>query len=139
MAITREHFRAIIFHNFRCGLSRQKYIHELKSLHGDEAPSYSTVKNCFNEFNCERRYLKYKIREDPPKTAVVPENMDAARELIMQYRPLTYREIKASLSVSSSSIQQILHEHLAVKSCSRWIQHNLTIAQKKVRKNGINS
>jgi len=43
-----KHFRAIIFHNFRRGLSRQGCINELKSLYDDEAPSYSTVKNWFN-------------------------------------------------------------------------------------------
>ena len=35
MEFTREHFPAIIFYNS---------IDELKSLFGDEAPSYSTVK-----------------------------------------------------------------------------------------------
>ena len=43
MALTREQFRDIIFYNFRCGLS-QECIDELKSLFGDKAPSYSTVK-----------------------------------------------------------------------------------------------
>ena len=39
------------FHNFRSGLSRQECIDKLKFLYGDEAPSYSTLKNWFNEFN----------------------------------------------------------------------------------------
>ena len=38
------------------------------------------------------------------------------------------------MSISSTSKHSILHEHLFVKKiCSRWIPHNLTIAQKKVR------
>ena len=86
MELTREHFRAIIFHNFRRGLSRQECIDELKSLYGDEAPSYSTVKNWFNEFNRGRRSLE---DEGRPKTVVVPENIDAVRELIMQDRHVT--------------------------------------------------
>ena len=52
MAITCGHFRAIIFHNFRRGLSRQECPDELKALFGDKAPSYGTVKTGFNEFNC---------------------------------------------------------------------------------------
>ena len=44
------------------------------------------------------------------KTAVVPENFDAVHELIMQYRYVTYREIKASSGISSTSIHSILHE-----------------------------
>ena len=44
-------------------------------------------------------------------------------QLISQDRHVTYRE---------TSIHLILHEHLTVKNiCSRWIPHNLSIAQKK--------
>jgi len=134
MELTREHFRAIIFHNFRRGLSRQECIDELKSLYGDQAPSYSTVKNWYNEFNRGRSSLNDEFREGRPKTSVVPENIDAVRELIMQDRHVTYREIEASLGISPTSIHSILHKHLTVKKvCCRWIPHNLTIAQKKAR------
>ena len=50
------------------GLSRQECIDELKSLYGNEAPSYSTVKNWFKEFNRGRRSLKDKFREGHPET-----------------------------------------------------------------------
>ena len=72
MELIREHSRAIIFHKFRRGLSRQECIDELKSLPGDKAPFYITVKNCFYEFNCGRGSLKDEVREGPPKTTVVP-------------------------------------------------------------------
>ena len=99
-------------------------IDDLKSLFGDKAPSYSTMKNWFNEFNCGRRLLKDEIRVGPPKTTVAPENIDAVRDLIMQDRHVTYREIEASLGISSTSIHSILH--LAVKkACSRWIPESL--------------
>lgn len=134
MELTREHFRAIIFHNFRRGLSRQECIDELNSLYSDKAPSYSTVKNWYNEFNRGRRSLQDEFREGRPKSVVVPENIDAVCELIKQDRHVTYREIEASLGISMTSINKILHEHLIVKKiCSRWIPHNLTNAQKKAR------
>lgn len=134
MELTSEHFRAIIFHNFRRGLSRKECIDELNSLYGDEAPSYSTVKNWYNEFNRGRSSLQDEFREGRPKSVVVPQNIDAVRELIMQDRHMTYREIEASLGISMTSINKILHDHLAVKKiCSRWIPHNLTNAQKKAR------
>ena len=44
--LTREHFRAIIYYDFRRKLSRQEYIDQLISTFGDEAPSYTTVGNC---------------------------------------------------------------------------------------------
>ncbi|XP_037929589.1 uncharacterized protein LOC119664219, partial [Teleopsis dalmanni] len=100
MELTREHFRAIIFHKFRRELSLQECIDEFKSFFGDEAPSHNTVKNWFNEFNRGRRSLNDEFREARPKTSVVPENVDAVRELIMQ---------------EETSIHSILHIHLAVK------------------------
>ena len=98
------------FYNFRLGLGRQECIEELEYLFGDKAPSYSTVKNWFNEFNRGRSSLKDEVREVPPKTAVVPENIDAVRELLMQDRHVTYRQIEAFLDISSTSIHSILHE-----------------------------
>ena len=48
------------------------------------------------------------------------------QELRMQDRHVTYREIKASVCISSTSIHSILHEHLAVKNiCSRLIPQSL--------------
>ena len=75
-------FRAIIFYNFRRGLSRQVCIEELKSWFGNKATSFSTVKNWFNEFKRGRTSLKDEVCEVTPKTAVVPENIDVVPELI---------------------------------------------------------
>ena len=81
MELTREHFCSIYVDNFRSGLS-QEWIDELKSLFGNKAPFYGTVKNCFNEFKRGRNSLKDKVREGPPKTASSPNNIDAVREVI---------------------------------------------------------
>ena len=105
--LTRGHFRSITFYNFRRGLSRQECIDELKSLFDDKTPSYNTVKNRFYEFNRGRSSLKDEFREGSSKTAVVPENIDAVRELIMQDRHMIYRQIKASLGISYTSINSI--------------------------------
>ena len=53
------------------------------------------------------------------------------RQLILQDRHVTYREIETNLGISGTSIHSILHEHLTAKKiCSCWIPHNLPIAQK---------
>ena len=65
-----------IFATFDLEHTQQEWIDELKSLFGDKAPSYSTVRNWLNEFKRDRRSLKNKCRECPPKTAVVLENID---------------------------------------------------------------
>lgn len=133
MELTRENFRAMIYYDFRHGLSQQQCIDQLASTFGDEAPSKTTVYHWFSEFNRGRRSLTDEFKEGRQKSVVLPENIDAVRELIMQDRHVTYREIKASLGISMTSIHKILYEHLAVKEiCPRWIPHNLTIDQKRL-------
>lgn len=136
MDLNREHFRAIIFYNFQRGLTQQQCLDELNSIFGGEAPSRTSVYRWFTEFNRGRSSLNDEFREGRPKSVVVPKNIDAVRELILQDRHVTYREIAVSLDISGTSIHSILHEHLAVKKlCSRWIPHNLAIAQKQARVN----
>ena len=76
MELIPEHFRSIIFYNFRRGLSRQECTDALKSLFGDKL-TYGTVKNFFNQFNHGRSSLKDQEREGRPRTAFVSDNIDA--------------------------------------------------------------
>lgn len=134
MELTRENFRAMIYYDFRRGLSQQQCIDQLTLTFGDEAPSKTTVYHWFSEFNRGRCSLGDEVKDGRPKSIVVPENIDAVCEAIKQDRHVTYREIEASLGISMTSINKILHEHLSVKKlCSRWIPHNLTIVQKQDR------
>ena len=120
MELNREHFRAIIFYNFRRGLTQQQCIDELNSIFGYEVPSTGGRSSLQDEF-----------REGRPKSVVVPETVDAVRQLILQDRHVTYRGIERTLGISGTSIHSILREHLTVKKiCSRWIPHKLSIAQK---------
>ena len=119
MELTREHLCVIIFYNFRRGLSQQQWIDELNSIFVDEAPSKTTVYRWYTEFNRGRRSLTDEFRKSRPKAVVVPENIDAVHELILQDRQVTLREIEASLGISGTSIHSRLHEHLAVKKYVR--------------------
>ena len=57
MKLNREHFRAIIFNNFRRGLTQQKCIDGLNTTFGDEAPSRTSVYRWYGEFNRSRSSL----------------------------------------------------------------------------------
>ena len=131
MKLNREHFRAIIFYNFRRRLTQQQCIDELISIFGDEAPSRTCIYRWHGEFKRGRNSLQDEFREGRPKSVVVPETIDAVRQMILQDRHVTYREIETTIGISGTSIYSILHEHLTVKKiCSRWIPHNSAIAQK---------
>ncbi|XP_076256531.1 histone-lysine N-methyltransferase SETMAR-like [Rhynchophorus ferrugineus] len=77
MELNREHFRAMIFYDFRRGLSQEECINPLNLTFGDEVPSKTTVDCWFSEFNLGRSSLSDEFREGRPKSTVVPENIDA--------------------------------------------------------------
>ena len=78
MESNRERFRAIIFYNFRSGLTLQQCIDELNSIFGDEAPSRTGVYRWFTQFNRGRSSLNDEFRGGSPKSVVVPKIIDAA-------------------------------------------------------------
>ena len=75
MELNREHFRAIIFYNFRRGLTQQQCIDEFNSIFGDEASSRISVYRWYGD----RSSLQDEFREGRPKSVVVPETIDAVR------------------------------------------------------------
>ncbi|CAH2010783.1 unnamed protein product [Acanthoscelides obtectus] len=98
----------------------------LLSVLGNEAPHQSTISRWYGVFKRGRVSLSDDSRE----------NVDAVRKLIIEDRPVTFREIEASWRISKTSIQKILHEDLGVrKLVSRWIPHLLTEQQKAARVN----
>ena len=112
MELNREHFRAIIFYNFRCGLTQQQQcIDELNLIFGNEAPSRTSFYRWYGEFNRGRSSLQDEFREGRPKSFVVPETIDSVRWLILQDRHVTYPEIKSTLGISGTSIHSILQDH----------------------------
>ena len=73
MELNREHFRTIVFYNND----------ELNTIFGDEAPSRTSVYRWYGEFNRHRSSLQDEFREGRPKSVVVPETIDAVRQLIL--------------------------------------------------------
>ena len=79
---------------FRPGLIQQQCIDELNSIFGNEAPSRTSVYRRYGEFNRGRISLQSEFCEGRLKSVVVPETIDAVRQLILQDRHVTYREIE---------------------------------------------
>ncbi|GBP18647.1 hypothetical protein EVAR_14417_1 [Eumeta japonica] len=92
----------MIYYDFRRGLTQKKCVDQLTSTFGDEAPSKTTVYRWFSEFNCGRSMRTDEFKEERTsrsQAVVVPQNIDAVRELIMQDRYVTYPEIKTSVGI----------------------------------------
>lgn len=134
MKLNRENFRSMIFYDFRCGLSQQESCQRLQLAFGDEAPSRSSVYSWFGEFRRGRDHLHDDVREGRPATAVTESNIDTVRQLLMTDKKITCQQIRTELGIGMSQVQNILHEQLKVrKLCTRWIPHDLTEDQKRLR------
>ena len=124
MKLNREHFHAIIFYILPRGLTQQQFIDELNSIFSDEAPSRTSVYWWCGEFNRGLGSLQDEFREGRPKSVVVPETIDAVRQLILKIRHVTYCEIETTLGISGTSIYSILHEHLTVKKKKQFVNRS---------------
>ena len=132
MELNREYFLAIIFYNFRRGLTQQQCIDELNSILGDETPSRTSFYRWYGEINRGRSLFQDEFREGRPKSVVVSETIDGVRQPILQERHVTYREIETTLGINATSIYSILHEHLAVKKFVCDGSHTICQSLKKI-------
>ena len=134
MDLSKEHYRAVIFYNFKRGLSRKQCFEEINRVLGDKSCSLATIKRWYNEFQRGRLSLSDGFRAPKLKTAVTEKNIDLVRNMIDEDRHVTVRSIQATLKIGVKAINTILHQHLMVrKLCARWIPHHLTPVQKEYR------
>lgn len=116
MDLNRELFRALIFYDFKCGLTQQQCVDRLNLAYANQAPWKATIYNWFGEFHREGQLI----------TAPTPENIEAVRNLILFDQHVTYREIASILGIGMTAVSKNLHEHLGVrKICSRWCKDML--------------
>ena len=57
MELTREHFRTMIYYDFKDGLSQQNCFESLTICFGDQAPSRTTVYDWYGNFKRGRPSL----------------------------------------------------------------------------------
>ena len=130
----REHFRAMIFYDFKSGLNQAQTFESFTQAFGDRAPSCATIFNWFAAFKRGRTSLEDEGRNGRPSTAVTEENVDAVEKMVREDLRVTYKDIEATLKVGSGSVAKILHTYLRVsKMSSRWVPHSLTDGQKGTR------
>ena len=80
------------------------------------------------EFKRRRSSLHDEFREGLPKSVVVPETIDAVRQLILQDSHVTYHEIETTLDISGTSIHSILQKNQSNQNQKNFF--DLSFAQK---------
>lgn len=134
MELERRDFRAMIFYDFKKGLTQEQCHVSLVSAFSGQAPSRATVFNWFAEFKRGRQKLKDEAHTGRIPHASTMENTAAVQAMVNADRRVTYLEIERSIGISATTISTILHKHLGLsKRCCRWIPHHLTNDQKEAR------
>ncbi|PRD24523.1 UNVERIFIED_CONTAM: hypothetical protein NCL1_43501 [Trichonephila clavipes] len=80
----QEHYRAMIFYDFKAGLSQQECV-QLLSLQDEQ-------------------------HAGKPRSAVIPDNMSAIRKLLMDNNSCTYQMIQKETDIGSAAPHKIDHE-----------------------------
>lgn len=126
MELTREAFRAMLYYDYKRGLTYKDSHENLTSVFGALSPSLATVSYWYREFKRGRSDVKDEPRPGRPPTAVTPENVIKVEWLIKESRNITHREIQDELEIGSRAVQ-------VRRVSSRWIPLFLTQEQKDRR------
>ena len=115
MELTREHYRAMIFYDFKAGLNQNECLQRLRLAVGNECPSHATVFRWFKQFCRGRNSLQDEEHTGRPSSAVIPDNVSAIRKILMDDNRCTYQMIQKELNIRSTAITKIIHKELHVK------------------------
>lgn len=134
MELNREHLRAIIYYNYKKKMTRQECLTDMVNVLGDKSVSKSTVEYWYREFTRNRKSIEDDPRSGRPVTATDDETVDIVRKMVIEYRKVTYEEIRERLNIGASAVYTILHDRLGLrKVLSRWVPHKLSDEQKQQR------
>lgn len=132
--LSNEHFRAMMFYDYKSGLNAKDSLERLRAAFPDCAPSQTTVYFWFGEFKRGRVSLEDTARSGRPTDVTTSEMILRVRKIVEEDRNVTYTEIQQALNIGSGTVKTILHEHLGLRKLScRWIPHLLTSEQKSAR------
>ncbi|GFU59323.1 histone-lysine N-methyltransferase SETMAR [Trichonephila clavipes] len=75
MELTRKHYHAMIFYDFKAGLNQEECFQLLQLAFGDESPCHATVFGWFKELCRGRIFLQDEEHTRRPQSAVIPDKM----------------------------------------------------------------
>lgn len=87
------------------------FVH-LQKQFGSECLSRVAVFKWSKAFKDGRKTVENEPHDRRPRTSVTPDNIHRVEQLILKYRRMNVRDISAKVSISISSVESIIHEHL---------------------------
>ncbi|XP_030760794.1 protein GVQW3-like [Sitophilus oryzae] len=120
-------YRAVIKYLLLKGNTPTKIKHELDSVYGNSAPSFTTVKFWAAEFKRGRKSLGDDERSQRPKTATTDDNIAKVHQMVLDDRRIKVREIAEVMNISKERVCYILNQDLGMRKLSApWVPRLLT-------------
>jgi [histone H3]-lysine36 N-dimethyltransferase SETMAR len=130
----KEPYRFYIKTRTLLGINATTIHEELTTAYREEAISYSTVQRWSKVFREGEMELEDDPRSGRPVSKTTEENIQLVRRIIDEDPHSTYDDIEAETQLSHGTISKIIHEYLKMKKViSRWVPHELTPEQKRLR------
>lgn len=127
-------FRSVILHLSKSGRKPKQIHDELVTIHGEDAPSASTVKYWCRKFVTGHEDIEDEARSGRPITAVSDSLIDRIAKIISENRKTSIRILAQETNSSYGTVHKIIHKFLKLeKKFARWVPHNLEIEQKMLR------
>ncbi|XP_018405256.1 PREDICTED: putative uncharacterized protein FLJ37770 [Cyphomyrmex costatus] len=103
----------------------------LQKCYGDDTLSKTQVYQWYERFKSGREAVEDDARPGRPSTSKTDENVDEIRQLLIENRKLTIREIAETTNISFGSVQSILREDLGLsRVTARLVPKELNFVQK---------
>ena len=117
------------------GYSAQRIFDEMKSVYGEECPSYATVVRWKRNFQTGHMSLTDEPRSGRPLVTDELATVKKVEDLILADRRVTIQTIIQETGLSSGGVRKIIHEELHMSKVSaRWVPRLLTPLQREMRR-----
>ncbi|CAF3030180.1 unnamed protein product, partial [Rotaria sp. Silwood2] len=132
--MSKENFRYYIKVRAALNIPASVIYDELYSVHGDEAPSYRTVRRWAQWFCEGREEIEDEARPGRSITETISENIEQVRLLIDDDPHITIEEMQEQTGLSHGTVQRIITDHLNLKKVTaRYTPKDLTDFQRAER------
>ena len=115
------------------GIAPKEISERLRTVYGDDALSYATVKRWVVHFNSGNKEITDRPRSGRPLSAATTENKTRVDELIRANHRITLQNITDDIGISKGAVCDIVKDLAYSKVCARWVPRQLTTELKQSR------
>ena len=118
----------------KLGDSQVETIRKIQQAFGEDAMGATTIKDWYNRFKDGRLSADSDQRSGRPSTSRNEEVINRVKDLVLEDRRITIRELADESDISTGSVHSILHEDLGLRRvAAKFVPRLLTLEQKQLR------